>query len=431
MTPLPLVAVLLVAPQDPLDAIKSVPIAEDVRLSFGGELRLRGEGWSDFAFSPANDDVFLLGRALVNADLRVGESFRAFAEGKVALLVDERDLPGGSRTLDVDYPELQQGYVELVLMRDEAGDRSLAVRGGRQELLFGRQRLVSPLPWSNSMRSWDGGRVTFRSGGWTIDGFLTRYAAIDKYEFNDWATGPTFWGVYATGPLGDGLPTLDGYYLGIDGAEGNFNGSRGDETRHTFGARLSGSVGGFGYDVEGAYRFGEVGSADVSAYMFGGEVSYRFAEGPWAPKAWVGFDLGSGDRTAGDDEVQTFNQLFPSGHAFLGGMDFVGRQNILSPNVGVQAKPLEALTLTLSYNVFWRYDDADALYNAGGSVVRGPGGSGSRFVGSEIDLVARYAIDKRTTLEGGYSHFFPGSFLEDTGPSSSMDWVYLQLSYRF
>jgi hypothetical protein len=109
MTLLSLVAVLLVAPQDPLDAIRNIPIAEDVRLAFGGELRFRGEGWSNFAFSPANDDVFPLGRALVNADLRVGESFRAFAEGKVALLVDERDLPGGSRTLDVDYPELQQG----------------------------------------------------------------------------------------------------------------------------------------------------------------------------------------------------------------------------------------------------------------------------------------------------------------------------------
>jgi hypothetical protein len=281
------------------------------------------------------------------------------------------------------------------------------------------------------MRSWDGGRVTFRSEGWTIDGFLTRFAAVNKYEFNDWATGPTFWGVYATGPLGDGLPTLDGYCFGVDGADATYDGTSGDETRHTVGARISGAVGGFGYDIESAYQFGEVGSADVSAYMFGGEVSYRFAEEPWAPKAWVGFDLGSGDRTAGDDKVQAFNQLFPLGHAFLGGMDFVGRRNILSPNVGVQAKPFESLALTLSYDVFWRYDDADALYNAGGAVVRGPGGSDSRFVGSEIDLVARYAIDERTTLEGGYSRFFPGPFLEDTGPSGSMDWVYLQLNFGF
>jgi len=48
-----------------------------------------------------------------------------------------------------------------------------------------------------------------------------------------------------------------------------FNGSAGCEDRHTIGGRGEGNVPEcpVNYELEGAYQFGEVGSADMDAFM--------------------------------------------------------------------------------------------------------------------------------------------------------------------
>jgi hypothetical protein len=89
------------------------------------------------------------------------------------------------------------------------------------------------------------------------------------------------------------------------------------------------------------------------------------------------------------------------------------------------------LTLKIDGHLFWRASTDDALYNAGGAVVRAGNLSNKAEVGQEIDLTAIYSVDKHLTLQGGYSHFFPGSFIEDSGPGRQMDWFYVQATYRF
>ena len=53
-------------------------------------------------------------------------------------------------------------------------------RYSRQMLLFGSQRLVSPLDWSNTMRAWDGIKATYRIDGLKAAGFWTQFAPVDK-----------------------------------------------------------------------------------------------------------------------------------------------------------------------------------------------------------------------------------------------------------
>lgn len=420
--------------EDFWDGIKRVKLSEDGSwwASFGGELRARGEAWEDFGFAEDNDDTFLLGRVLLHADLHFGENFRVFVQGKSALATD-RDLPGGRRTLDVDELDLQNAFADARFSLD--GETDLTARVGRQELLFGRQRLVSPLPWSNSMRTWDAARLILETGAWRADAFYSRYAAVQKYEFNDWEIGPDFYGVYATGKLDakEHPLTLDLYFLGLSADAASFNGESGGEDRYTLGSRVAGKIGstGFDYDVEGAYQFGEVGSADVSAYMFASQLGYTFGESAYRPRAYVGFDYASGDDEAGDGDVGTFNQLFPLGHAYFGYMDFVGRQNVIDLSTGFSFLPHERVTVSLDGHFFWRANDEDALYNAGGGVVR-PGSAGEASeVGQEIDLVVAWRVDAHLTLEGGYSHFFAGDFIEESGPGEDMDWVYVQATYKF
>ena len=117
--------------------------------------------------------------------------------------------------------------------------------------------------------------------------------------------------------------------------------------------------------------------------------------------------------------------------AYLGYIDVVGRQNIIDFNLGVTCKPTPKLGAKIAGHFLWRDEREDALYNAGGGVVR-PGAPGTdREVGQEIDLTLTYRFDRHLIGELGYSHFFAGDFLEETGESDDIDFVYLQLQYTF
>ncbi len=418
------------------DDIKHMKLNDDGSfwVGVGGELRIRTEAWQSFGFSSATtaDDSFTLTRAQLYSDWHFGDNLRVFIEGESALATD-RDLPGGVRGLDADALDLQNAFVDISFPFGEADDK-VTFRLGRQGLLFGKQRLVSTLPWSNSQRSWDGARAIIEFNGWRADAFYTRYTPVEKYSFNDWNAGPDFYGVYATGKFGgDHNIGVDLYYLGLEtDSSKTYNGTSGVEERQTIGARLFGKFGdsGFGYDFEGAYQFGDVGSADINAYMFASQIYYSF-DSQWKPKVYLGFDLASGDETAGDNNVETFNQLFPLGHAYNGYMDLIGRQNIIDISAGVSFKPHKKFLVKADLHNFTRTEDTDSVYNAGGGILRATSAGASSDVGQEFDLTVKYLVDRHLTLQGGYSHFFAGDFFTDTGTDEDIDFFYFQAVYKF
>ncbi|MBL4809933.1 MAG: alginate export family protein [Phycisphaerales bacterium] len=407
-------------------------------VGMGGELRYRTESWKSFGFSaaPTADDTFGIGRVQLYTDWNFGSNFRIFIEGESAFASDRDFGNGAPRGIDVDQFDLQNAFADIIFPFGDSKDK-LTLRLGRQGLSFGKQRLVSTLPWANSQRSWDGGRAILNIDDWRIDGFYTRYTPWLKYQFNDWRLGPDFWGVYATGKIGEKNSIgVDVYYLGIeyDTARTYTITTTGIENRHTFGGRLFGKFGdsGFGYDVEGAYQFGEVGTADINAYMFATQLSYAFKDSDWNPKMYVGFDYSSGDDTAGDNDVETFNQLFPLGHAFNGFMDLIGRQNIQDISAGFSFKPHKKFLVKADYHIFSRSSDSDDVYNAGGGVLRATTVGASDDVGQEIDITVKYLVDRHLTLQVGYSHFFTGDYFTDTaGGDENVDFFYFQAVYKF
>ncbi len=418
------------------DAIKYVPLSDDGETwaSFGGHARLRVEDWHNFGFGtepPTSDDTFALWRILLHADVHFGKNLRVFVEGKAANSTD-RELKGGKRGLDVDVLDLEQAFVDFGF--DLGGDSKIVVRPGRQTYLFGKQRLVSPLPWANTLRRWDGVTGIYTGGGWDVTGFWSQFVPVKKYEFNTPDAQTQFFGVYATGwiPNVDAIG-LDLYFLGLDKDDAiTVNGTTGHEKRYTLGGRLFGAFGesGFDYDFEGAYQFGEVGDGDVNAFMIGSQLGFKAPE-LWAkPRFYVGFDFGSGDKEAGGD-VETFNHLFPLGHAYLGYIDTVGRQNIIDFNLGVNMKPAKKLGVGVAGHFFWRHRREDALYDAGGTVVRPGLADSSREVGQEVDVTVTYQFDRHLNGLLGYSYFFAGPYIEETGTSNDIQFLYAQLQYTF
>ena len=188
------------------DPIKYISLSNDdsIWVSFGGDARFRLESWNNYRFDPPNDDVSTFWRMRFHSDLHVGDQVRFFVEGKSSHATN-RSLPGGRRTLDVDDLDLQQGFGDFMFPLDE--DAQLTLRVGRQELVFGKQRIVSPLDLSTTRRTWDGFSAILHTGGWNVTGFWTQFAPVQKYSFNDPDAGTQFYGIYASGRP-EGLPVL-------------------------------------------------------------------------------------------------------------------------------------------------------------------------------------------------------------------------------
>lgn len=393
---------------------------EQSKFDLSGSFRVRGENWNNFLFRQDASDDFGLLRFLLNGDYRPTDTTRVFAQVKLADSTN-RDLPGGHRPIDVDTFALQQAWFEV-----RPGGGQVAVRAGRISLAYGKERLVSPLPWGNTLRAWDGAKLTADVSGWDVDAFWTYYVPVDRYDWNTADSDLPFGGVYANRKLGDGNGALDVYWLHNERPFANFNGTEGPERRETFGARIARKIGGFDIDLEAALQRGRVGAGDIRAAMLALEVVRPI--GDTGASFLAGFDYASGDETPGGN-VGTFHSLYPLAHAYLGFIDAIGRQNVVSAHIGTSVRLGNKPKLGVKLHTFRRAETADALYHAGGGVVLPPDASDSRHIGEELDLTLTIPIAKSVLL-AGYSHFFKGTFLDEAGAAET-DFGYLQFLLNF
>ncbi len=409
------------------EKIKNIKIGDNTTLDFSGSARARLESHNNLGFAQANDDQFLLTRFLLNAKITHNDNLTFFIQGKGAYAT-ERDLPGGSRSLDVDELALQQAYVDIKLKQ---GKTTYTIRPGRQALNFGNQRLVSPLPWANTLRAWDGISIIAETGDYKITAFATQHVPVQKYSFNDADDNDQFYGVYANATLND-KTKYDLYFLGRDrdGSSQTYNGTTGTERRYTLGARIFGDFNQHNdYDIEAAYQTGSVGTGDIAAYMIAAKLGHKINK---TTKAYIGFDYASGDKQTGGD-VETFSHLYPLGHAFYGAMDAIGRQNAIDISTGISTKASEKLKLKADLHFFHKAQSADSVYNAGGGALATTASSSDKYIGTEIDLTAIYNINENTTATLGYSHFFTGDFIDNAKPTANedADFIFLQVQYKF
>ena len=92
------------------------------------------------------------------------------------------------------------------------------------------------------------------------------------------------------------------------------------------------------------------------------------------------------------------------------------------------------------YWVFWLADTHDFWYRSNGLTAlrtTTPSGQDVRtigansFAGHEIDVTLTYELSKNLKLQSGYSHFFAGTYLRDTGAHSDADWAYFMTTINF
>ncbi|MCA9188085.1 MAG: alginate export family protein [Planctomycetales bacterium] len=288
-------------------------------------------------------------------------------------------------------------------------------------MLFGSQRLISPLDWANTRRTFEGIRTTVKAGDWTADGFWTAFVPVNPSDLDtaDWKQ--QFYGVYAT-YAGLKNVNLDTYYIGYDDRRA---GPNADFSLHTLGARLWGTTqNDWLWEVEGGPQFGRQSGLglDHDAGFCTVGMGRKLADMPWSPTLWFYYDYASGNHGAGD--FNRFNHLFPLAHKYLGFIDAVQRSNIQSPNVLLTMQPTKKLGLLCWYYHFQADSATDIVPSVGGT----PTQNNVKDFGDELDILATINLNARTEVWIGWSHLWRGDKIVGTNDA---DFFYSQWQLNF
>jgi hypothetical protein len=123
------------------ERFKYVPLNEsgDIYLTLGGEARLRYEWFknNNWGEGPAADDGYIWYRVLPLADVHLGPYVRLFGQLVVAFADDKEP---SVTPVDETGADVLQGFIDLTA--PVTRDASLILRGGRQMLLYGSERLI-------------------------------------------------------------------------------------------------------------------------------------------------------------------------------------------------------------------------------------------------------------------------------------------------
>lgn len=402
------------------DGLKRLPVGRETTIDLGGQYRFRFDEEQNFRGLGLTglDDDFLLHRVRLFGNVQFGPRMRLFAEYLDAVITNEEFAP---RAIEENRSDMLNLFWDAVLVDNDLG--KMTARAGRQELLYGDERLISPLDWANTRRTFDGSRLLWRTKKYDLDAFWVRPLRPNPSRFDSPDLDQQLYGVYSTYHA-ENTNTVDAFYLAFDN---DLTGRRFD----SFGGRIYDGQGDWLSELWGDFQFGT--NSDNSSHNAGAWTCGigRNLPGSWKPALWLFYDWASGGRDLGRGEGHF--QFFPLAHKYLGFMDLFGRSNIESPNVRLTIDPTEKLQILAWYYYLFLEDKRDTPY----SVVMTPFFPGvapaATSLGHEIDLLATYKLGPRATLLGGYSHFFSGAYYNTPGLPfhGDADFVYLQYQLNF
>jgi hypothetical protein len=361
---------------------------------------------------------------------------------------DVREI-GGSRPNEIgvlaaegdDVFDVLKGFVQLGDLK-----RGISATVGRQFLSYGDQRLVGPLEWLNQARTFDAVKLRYAADSWAFDLFTSSPVTFKDHEWNKSqifdAQSPDdtiFSGAYLTTKWVPFNTTTDFYaFHKTDNGNGAFGPALGDTSFVTLGTLWKGDpkkLGGWDYETEMAFQTGEVNGRDLTAFAGHWGIGYNWLEHPWKPRVGVQYNYSPGDSDATDRKLGTFQNLYPTNHLFYGFMDTTGWINMHNPQLNISLTPTPKLKLMLDYHLYWNDTNEDAWRRVNGVTAVRPVNAAAReadnFRGSELDLTAIYKLNPHVGLMAGYSVFFAGNYLADTGASDNAHFGYVQLQIDF
>ncbi|MDH3224317.1 MAG: alginate export family protein [Gemmatimonadota bacterium] len=349
--------------------------------------------------------------AVAFTTMRVRAAVDATLEARISVFLQLQDVRAwGEETSTIgdftaDQLDLHQGYVKVGF------GTVVSAQVGRQETVFGGQRLVGAVDWTPQGRSFDGVRLTVTPGWGRLDFIAYKLgessvAAVPEADLV---------GAYGVVDLGR-RNALDLYVLydreaGLQSTD-----------RVTYGSRLTGDLKGWSYRGEFSLQDGDRRGSSVSAYMMGARVGTSFAGGRATVTLW--FDLLSGDSDGGDGQTKVFDTLFATNHKFYGFADLfldipqhTGGLGLRDKAVKTGYRLTDALQVALDLHQF---DLAEQ------------GGFSTSSLGQELDLTLKYAHSSNLEFTAGHSLVWSTDPLRALGRTSgNLHFGYIMLDAFF
>jgi hypothetical protein len=390
----------------------------------------------------------------------------------------------------VDDVEVYQAYVEA----NNVFGVPLRLRLGRQEIVLGGGWLVgnnSAMPEFTGL-SFDGVRATYTQDPVTVDAFWTKLAETSPREED----GDTdFYGIYA-GYRGLENVTFDAYWLWLRDASA-LQDTQGtplldalerwqglddyDATNlHTVGLRAAGTVGGFDFDANAAYQFGDAAHAGglFKPYLYGDNHAHydtwaadldlgRTFDVKFKPRVHLGGAYFDGEDHRGITVRQwlnpfapfarprasiSFNRLFSNTVYSFFFDEMAELSDFWTVRGGVSAHPTDGIETGLDAAYFGvvdtfdqpRFAELDGLRLVYGGDLPFLTKKSASDIGWQLHLWLKYRYSDDLLFETGWAHLFTGNALKD-GNFNDMngllfnggadrddaDYLYLETTLRF
>lgn len=387
-----------------------VAIAQQAKdgLSISGAMRLRYEvidGQARVGFNQSDH--------LVNLRTNILAEYRADRWRTAVEIYDSRvwaeDDGTPVTTNEVDTLEPVQAYIAGDFDNVVGKGAKLTLTAGRMLLNLGSRRLVAADDYRNTTNSYTGLRADVSARGrWkaTLIYMLPQVRLPDdnaslrsgKVRLDRESFDLVLWGGQVSKAKAIGLATAEVTYFHLGERDAPGRPTR-DRSLDTFGGRLIAEprAGKFDVEVEALYQTGHVSTSlaanaptqQVAASFFHADLGYSFAY-PWKPRLSVEFDRANGDKPGG--KFGRFDTLFGMRRAELapaGLYNAVGRTNLVTPGIRVEATPSKRLDWFAVYRVMW----ADAAEDSFSTTnVRDASGRSGGFAGHQVEARVRYLL---------------------------------------
>ncbi len=415
-------------------AIKELLLVKDepgMLLSFGGEIReqirfYNHVNFGDVSTGVSDRDFYLQQRYMLHADLQMKRFLRLFVQLNSCHASGKNTL---SPQIDRDDLSIMQAFADLRFNVSFP----LQLRLGRQEFLFGQDRMLGLRDGPTVRQTFDGARMTVGLKAITGDLFLVQPVSYAFGVFDNAPRSKEFvMASYWTIPLKKSS-LLDLYYFNAHFRNSTYANDTANENRHSLGIRFGKSSGSFTCDAEFTYQVGQFGHQDIRAWHLTAFLAYRWLEFAGHPRLSVREAVYSGDREKADGVMNTFRPV--STKSPIHDIVSVGSANIILFSPEAELVLSRKLTFTLRYLTFWRFSLNDGMYPPD---VRKMTRKTNRLGEKSGKAISRggvaelmYIPNKHITVWVYGGILWAGEYILNTGAGKDMEAFSLRASYKF
>ncbi len=398
--------------------------------------RLQSFANRDFNASLRDDQWSFDNRLYLKMHGNLGAGLSAWLQPQ-AVFISNHAPNGTSQRLT--QADLLQAWLQYDV---ETQGYRFSVRFGRQQLVYGDQRLLGHLGWKDVARTFDGIKLMLHRDHLRLDVFAVHPADIGQMTPNPasphgsalvtWEDR-TLIGGYGTCFIGT-KTGVDAYFINWRHNQRAAVGK--GRNVQTFGVRTFGSWQGFDATFEAAFQRGtwQNGIAqNASAFAAKAGYSLEF----WHTRVGIEYDFSPGDDKADPATHKNFVFPFHTNHMHYGEMDYFSWANMKDFRISLSTSPISGLTFTGSVH-FLSLDKArgDWLNVVGtGTVFPGAPSYIQTRAGTEIDLKAIYKTPRvpGLALVAQYALFNPGAAVAERngGRADTARFAYAFAHYVF